>query len=357
MNWAHATIRWSAAAALGIFVVSLPFSVTQQVYAAYQRTYVWNGFALAGAVLGFLGLLLTLRLQVPMPVLIFVSGLAGPCATMAAFVYATGRAMPWLPPSLAKLSRPALRALLSRSIPIFLFQISALVVNETQSILLPQRCDLTTVASYSIGMRVYMLIIAVIQIGTNSFTSALREAFERGDRDWTTRAFARLLRIGIATLGGLFLSLLGNTLLSLWLHRPHMAFGRGVWVAMAVLPLGAMWGTSYAELLSIMDRLWLNVAVVLGNGTITLLLTHYLSPRYQVPGGHRGADRARHPGRDLSARVRSALPGYGQPAPGAGPAGAGSVESESPPPVVVAGGLRADRVAWGSCQPFGATYH
>ena len=282
----EATIRWSVAAALGIFILSLPFSVTQQVYAAYQRTYVWNGFVLAGAVLGFLGLLVTLRLHVTMPALIFVSGLAGPCATMAAFVYATGKAMPWLRPSLSKLSRPALRALLSRSIPIFLFQIGALVVNETQSILLAHRCDLATVASYSIGMRVYMLIIAVIQIGTNSFIPALREAFERGDRDWTTRAFARLLRvrIGIAAMGGLFLILLGNTLLSLWLRRSDMAFGRGVWIAMAVLMVGAMWGTSYAELLSIMDRLWLNVAAVFANGTITLVLTYYLSARYQVLG-------------------------------------------------------------------------
>jgi len=282
----EATIRWSVAAALTLFVMSLPFSVTQQVYAAYQRTYVWNGFLLAGTILGFLGLLLTIRLRVTMPVLILGCGLAGPLATITAYFYATGKAMPWLRPRLSKVSRTALRDLLSRSIPIFLFQVGSLVVNETQSILLAHRCDLSTVAAYSIGMRVYMLIIAVIQIGTNSFIPALREAFERGDRDWTTRAFARLLRvrIGIAATGGLFLILLGNTLLSLWLRRTDMAFGRGVWIAMAFLMIGAMWGTSYAELLSIMDRLWLNVAVVFANGTVTLLLTYYLSSRYQVLG-------------------------------------------------------------------------
>jgi O-antigen/teichoic acid export membrane protein len=282
----EATIRWSVAAALTIFVMSLPFSVTQQVYAAYQRTYVWNGFLLAGSILGFLGLLLTIRLRVAMPVLIFVSGVAVPFTTMAAYVFATSRAMPWLRPSLSKVSRSALRDLLSLSIPIFLYQVGALVVNETQSILLAHRCDLSTVAAYSIGMRVYMLIIVVIQIGTNSFIPALREAFERGDHDWTTRAFARLLRvrIGMATAGGLFLILFGNTLLSLWLRRTDMAFGRGVWIAMAFLMVGAMWGTSYAELLSIMDRLWLNVVAVFANGTVTLLLTYYLSPSFQVQG-------------------------------------------------------------------------
>jgi O-antigen/teichoic acid export membrane protein len=280
------TIRWSVAAALSIFVLSLPFSVTQQVYAAYQRTYVWNGFVLAGSVLGFLGLVLTIRMGVTMPILILAAGITGPLATVAAYVYATGRAMPWLRPSLGKVSRAALRDLLSRSIPIFMFQVGALVVNETQSILLAHRCDLSTVASYSIGMRLYMLFIAVVQIGTNSFIPALREAFERGDRDWTTRAFARLLRIRIAsaTMGGLLLILLGNTLLSLWLRRTDMAFGRGVWIAMAFLMIGAMWGTSYAELLSIMDRLWLNVVAVFANGTVTLLLTYYLSPRFQVLG-------------------------------------------------------------------------
>ena len=101
-----------------------------------------------------------------------------------------------------------------------------------------------------------------------------------------TRAFARLLRvrIAIAVAGGLTLVLLGNPLLALWLRRTDIAFGRGVWIAMALLMVGAMWSTSYAELLSIMDRLWVNVVAVLSNGAVTLLLTYYLSARYQVLG-------------------------------------------------------------------------
>jgi O-antigen/teichoic acid export membrane protein len=282
----EATIRWSVSAAFALFVMSLPFSVTQQVYAAYQRTYLWNGFALLGSILSFAGLLLSIRFAVNMPMLIFASSVGGLVATMAAYGYATWRALPWLRPSLSKVSKTALRSLLSLSVPIFLFQIGALVVNETQSILLAHRCDLATVAAYSIGMRLYLLCIAVVQIGTNSFIPALREAYERGDRDWTTRAFARLLRVrlAIAACSGLVFVLLGNTLLALWLRRTDIAFGKGVWIAMALLMIGAMWGTSYAELLSIMDRLWLNVAAVFSNGAVTLVLTYYLSARYQVLG-------------------------------------------------------------------------
>jgi O-antigen/teichoic acid export membrane protein len=221
-----------------------------------------------------------------MPVLILAAGVAGFAITVIAYGYATRRALPWLRPSIGKISREAFHGLLSRSVPIFLFQVGALIVNETQSILLAHRCDLATVAAYSVGMRVYLLFISIIQIGTNSFIPALREAYERGDGDWTMRAFSRLLRvrIAIAAGSGLFIIVLGNILLSLWLRRDDMAFDRSVWIAMALLMVGAMWGTSYAELLSIMDRLWINVAAVFGSGITALVLTYFLSQRYQVLG-------------------------------------------------------------------------
>jgi hypothetical protein len=53
---------------------------------------------------------------------------------------------------------------------------------------------------------------------------------------------------------------------------------------MALLMVASTWTASYSELLSIMDRLWLNVAAVLCNGTMILLLTYWLSHRYQVLG-------------------------------------------------------------------------
>lgn len=281
-----ATVRWAVAAALLLFILSLPFSVTQQVYGAYQRSYIWNGFSLIAGVVGFLCVVAAIKLRVSFPMLIVASGAGGLVVTVAAYGYATRRVLPWLRPSFGSVSREALRGLLSRSVPIFLFQVGALVVNETQSILLAHRCDLATVASYTVGMRVYLLCVAIIQMSTNSFIPALREAYERGDGGWTRRAFARLLRVrlGIAAVAGLFIIVLGNLLLRLWLRRTDMSFVPGVWLAMAALMLWAMWCTSYAELLSIMDRLWINVVAVLGNGAITLVLTYVLSARYQVLG-------------------------------------------------------------------------
>ncbi len=282
----ESTIRWSIAASLLLFVVSLPFSVTSQVYAAYQRSYLLNGFVFGSAVLGFTLLLLALRLHVTMPLLILIYGIGGPFSGAVAFFYATRKAMPWLRPRVRGISRRALRSLVSLSLPIFLFQIGALAVNQTQTIMLAHRCDMSVVASYSIAMRVFLLVIGVVHVGTSSFVPALREAYEHGDHDWTRRAFARLLRFRLATTtgAGCAFILLGDTLLRLWLRRNDIAFGRESWAAVALLLVACTWSASYSELLSIMDRLWLNVAAVLFNGTMVLLLTYWLSHRYQVLG-------------------------------------------------------------------------
>ena len=282
----ESTIRWSIAASLLLFVVSLPFSVTAQVYAAYQRSYLLNGFVFGSAVLGFALLLLALRLHVTMPLLILIYGIGGPFSGAMAFFYATRKAMPWLRPRIRSISRRASTGARSLSLPIFLFQIGALAVNQTQTIMLAHRCDMSVVASYSIAMRVFLLVIAVVHVGTNSFVPALREAYEHGDHDWTRRAFTRLVRLRLAiTMGaGCAVILVGDTFLRLWLRRTDIAFGREVWAAIALLMVAATWTSSYSELLSIMDRLWLNVAAVLFNGTMILLLTYWLGRHYQVLG-------------------------------------------------------------------------
>ena len=124
-------------------------------------------------------------------------------------------------------SRRALRFLVSLSLPIFLFQIGALAVNQTQTIMLAHRCDMSVVASYSIAMRNFCWSFGVVHVGTSSFVPALREAYEHGDHDWTRRAFARLLRFrrAMTTGAGCAFILLGDTLLRLWLRRYAIALG------------------------------------------------------------------------------------------------------------------------------------
>lgn len=279
------TVRWAAVAAVGTLVAGMPLAIVQQVYAAYQRAYVANGFVLAGMLAGFGALVACVGLGGGMPALVIAVGSGSIVGALAGFVFVLVR-MPWLRPRPSAVSREAARALLARSLPLFLFQLGALAVSETQAIVLAHRCDLAVVADYSILMRVYTLVVGVIQVSTSSFLPSFREASERGDHAWMRASFVQFVRARMALAVGaaIALGMLGNTLLRVWLRRTDIAFAPTLWIALAVLMIATCWVTAHADLLTIMDRLWVNVALVLVNGATTVALTYALAPTYRIVG-------------------------------------------------------------------------
>jgi O-antigen/teichoic acid export membrane protein len=278
-------VRWSVAAALAAFLIGLPLGAVPQVYAGYQKTYVVNAFNLLGTILGLAVLVAAVLGRASMPALVLCLSAGGLLASSLALVYAR-KALPWVQVRIAHVSRNALLELTSRSIPIFLFQLGALAVNETQVIILARRSGLSTVTDYAVAFRLYAVTSSLIQLGTASFVPPLREAYERGDRAWALRAFRNLqvIRLAMAGVGGLGLVVLGNLVLRLWLGRTDMSFGPGVWISFAVLLLASVWGAAYSEFLWIMDRIWPLVVMVLMNGLITIGMTWWLAPEYGVKG-------------------------------------------------------------------------
>jgi len=279
-----ATVRWSVAAALGMFLVGLPLSAVPQLYAGYQKTYLTNAFGLVGSLVGLGFLVAAVAVQASMPVLVLALSSMGLVASGAGLAYAR-RALPWVRMG-GGASRATLRALTARSMPIFLYQLGALAVNETQVVILARRTGLTVVTDFAIAFRLYALVVTLILFGTAAFVPAFREAAERGEHAWARKAFKRLLaiRLGLAAAGGAGMILLGNRILRVWLRRDDIAYGWPVWVTLAALVLAAIWVTTFTDFMWIMDRLWQIVGLALANGAVTIALTWMLAPRYEVLG-------------------------------------------------------------------------
>jgi O-antigen/teichoic acid export membrane protein len=280
-----ATTRWSVAAALGAFVASLPLSAVPQLYAGYQKSYLTNAFALAGSVGGLALLWAAVRLHASMPVLVLALSSMGLIAA-ALGLGVVRRALPWIAIRAHHASWQAFRALTSRSVPIFLFQLGALAVNQTQVLILAQRTGLASVADYGIAMRLFGMVQALIQLATASFVPPFREAHERGDRAWARKAFRRLviIRLLLATGGGLAMLAFGNRILRLWLRGNDVAFGWATWTVVALLLVASVWTTVFVDFLWVMDRLWPLVGLVLVNGAMTVTLTWMLAPAHGVLG-------------------------------------------------------------------------
>jgi O-antigen/teichoic acid export membrane protein len=280
------TVMWTVLAALVCVLANLPLSITRQIYAGYQKSYVGNLFSSLGSLTTLAALYVVVWTKAGLPSLVFAFAAPGVLIGIINLLYLTRREMPWLTPQLSFISRRALHRLSKTSMPLFLFQIGALLVNETQMITLAHVTSLKLVSEYSIIWRLGLTLTSFVGLGTAAFVPAFREAHERGDSAWMKAGFRRMLvlRMSIGVAVALTLVFGGNFILRVWLHRGDFNFPTSLWIAQGICLLGGIWGGSFSDLLNIMDRIWIQVAMVLINGATTVALTIVLAPRFGLLG-------------------------------------------------------------------------
>ncbi len=279
-------LRLAVLAAVGCFAIGLPLSIVRQVYAGYQLAYFGSIVSIVGSLLTLAGIVTVIRLGGGLPAVILTYGGINLLLLTGNLVFLTRRQMPWLKLHPRFFERVALRRLLRVSSPLFLYQIGALMVNQSQVLILAHRADLETVTSYSLITQIYLGVIGIVAMSTQAFVPTFREAFERGDHGWMRASFRRMLAIRtiLATGAGVLLILWGNDLMRIWLGRTDIAFPLLAWVVLALLLVGSAWTSAFTDLLTIMDRIWVLVGLVLINGLAAVGLTYLLAPAYGVVG-------------------------------------------------------------------------
>jgi len=280
------TLSTTVLAALAAAVIALPTSLATGLFAGMQLSYIASAFFIAGQSLAFGLLLLGTRLHWSMPTLLFSFVLAQSASSGLSVLYGFGGPLRDLRPQLSDFSPEILRDLARRSAPLFLYQIGATLVNQTQVLVIAHRLNLNAVSSYAVLTRMLTLLASLIFISTTSFLPAIREAHERGDSRWARKAFSRLLRIRLvaSAVSAILLILVGNSVVSAWTGSPDFRQPTAAWVTLALLLVTSAWVTSWTELSTIMDRTWRLVPLVLANGFGTLFLTWLAAPRYGIPG-------------------------------------------------------------------------
>jgi hypothetical protein len=63
-----------------------------------------------------------------------------------------------------------------------------------------------------------------------------------------------------------------------WVHQAELQLQFSTWGLLAALLLASTWVTAHTDLLSILDRIWVQVGFVLFNGLCTAGLTYALGP-------------------------------------------------------------------------------
>jgi O-antigen/teichoic acid export membrane protein len=226
---ARAEIGPAVAFAFAIFVLNLPFSIISKIYGAYQEVAFANGWTAAGNVLSLAALVAVTRLRGGLVALVIAVSSMILLINVVSAVWLFGWSKPWLFPSLKRVTWPAVRKLTSLGSMFFVIQVAALILFQTDNLIIAHYLGAAAVTPYSVTWRLFTYTMLFQMLAIPSFWPAYAEAFSRGDRAWVRRSFRLNFRITVASTAALAL--------------PLVLFGRWLidkWAGKAAVPSGAL---------------------------------------------------------------------------------------------------------------------
>ena len=223
----------AAAFALGT-LVALPLGVVQRAEFGMQETFVASAWQALGSLLTLVGVILAAVADASLPYFVLAVAAAPALALAGNGVDLFFRRRPWLRPSLRHVDPNTARLLLRVGLIFFVIQISMAVAYESDALVLAQILGPAAVTTYSVTMRVFLVVIALVGFVLAPLWPAYGEAISRGDAEWVRRTLRRAVR------GGLLLSVSGAALLTV-LAPPFIQAWAGFRPPFSLVLAAAIW--------------------------------------------------------------------------------------------------------------------
>lgn len=222
---ARAEVGPTVAVAFTIFVLSLPVSIVTKIYGAYQEVSTANMWSAAGNALSLAALIAVTRQHGGLVRLVVAVSGSVLLVNVISAIWLFGYSKPWLVPRLRRVTLSAIRKLTSVGGMFFVVQMAALILFQTDNLIIAHYLGAAAVTPYSVTWRLFNYTMIFQVLASPSYWPAYAEAFARGDRAWVCRSFRMNFSL---TLGSAFL-----------LTLPLIFFGRWIiraWAGSAAVP-------------------------------------------------------------------------------------------------------------------------
>ncbi|MBE9030604.1 teichoic acid transporter [filamentous cyanobacterium LEGE 11480] len=205
---------------LVIFVLKLPLTIPSRVCNAYQEGYLYELWYALSNFLSFAAITIAIHFKADLPWLIisfFGMQLLG---DVFAAVHIFRFRHPWLLPRLEFFDFSIARSLTSKSLQMWIAQISALILCQTDLLIVLKLFGSSEVASYGIVLRLFMLVCYIPSCFITPLWSAYSEAQSRGDYWWINQTFKKSLLFGLLWSAGLsgVLLLSAQKIIAIWFN-------------------------------------------------------------------------------------------------------------------------------------------
>lgn len=242
---ARAEVGPAVAIAFIIFVLNLPVSVIAKIYGAYQEVSTANLWSAAGNALSLAALIAMTRFHGGLVSLVVAVSGTVLLVNVVSAVWLFGYSKPWLVPRIGRVTSSAVRKLTSLGGMFFLVQVAALILFQTDNLIIAHYLGAAAVTPYSVTWRLFNYTMIFQVVASPSYWPAYAEAFARGDRAWVRRSFRMNFRFTLAS--------------ALLIALPLVYFGRWiirVWAGNAAVPSSdlllcmGIWSLIYAATIS-----------------------------------------------------------------------------------------------------------
>jgi O-antigen/teichoic acid export membrane protein len=243
---ARAEVGAAAALATAMFLVGLPLSIGERIYAAHHEGAVANAWNIAGSVGTVVAVILVAGTATGLVGLVAAAAGVPVLAVLASAVWLVSRHRPTLRPSTREVTRASARRIGSESAQFFVVQMIAVVMFSTDNVIIARVLGADAVTPYSVAWRLFALPSLFVGLYAPYLQPAYAEARSRGDANW----IARTLKL---TLGGTAvvtvaitvpLVLFGKPIIRVWAGDPAVPpLSLLVWMAAGALvlaPAGAL---------------------------------------------------------------------------------------------------------------------
>jgi O-antigen/teichoic acid export membrane protein len=223
----------SAAFVLGV-LLALPLGIVQRAEIGLQESFVASLWQAVGSMLGLAGVVAAIVAGASLPVLVLAVALAPIAALAGNGLDLFLRRRRWLTPRLRDVDWHTGITLLRIGVLFFVLQIAMAVAFESDAIVLAQIRGPDAVTVYSVTLRVFLLLPALLSFALTPLWPAYGEAISRGDISWVTTTFRHSIRLCLAV------SLPAAALL-LVVARPAIQLWAGVTAPYSLLAAAAVW--------------------------------------------------------------------------------------------------------------------
>jgi O-antigen/teichoic acid export membrane protein len=233
---ARAEIGPAVAIAFAIFVLNFPFSIIAKVYGAYQEVAQANAWNTVGNALSLVALVVATQVKGGLASLVIAVSGSVLFINIISAGWLFGWSKPWLFPSPGRITRSAVQKLTSLGGMFFLIQIAALVLFQTDNLIIAHYLGAAAVTPYSVTWRLFTYTIIFQILAGPSYWPAFAEAFARGDKAWVRKSYSANFKITVASTLALALPLVffGQWIIRKWagsvaVPPPSLLLWMGVW--------------------------------------------------------------------------------------------------------------------------------